>query len=236
MASEPDLPCTKKVSPIKTQIESIPDGDLTSPASATSENSVSSPVRMGLYISKNPGEQIGPSGSKIVLVNNETQMKRDLKKKPGLVLNPPKLAPYGEWKDRFVSQYLPVVADCLPHLQSLSLCGCHISHGDFVLVLSGLSMLTNLDISYSTLKTESISSIAQYCRHRLEKLDISGIFKFGRNRGHSIVAVTAYCQKLSLIIAKDCPELYPEVIEECLAVSIAKVQIITDEQPEQVTE
>ncbi|KAJ3329958.1 hypothetical protein HDU91_003715 [Kappamyces sp. JEL0680] len=124
-------------------------------------------------------------------------------------------APYGEWSHRFISPLLPMVSSLLPHLQELSLCGCHINDNDFITMLRHLTLLVRLDISYSTLKTEGVNSVSRYARHKLEWLNISGIFKLGRNRQHAIVNISAHCTALKTIVALDCPEIYEETLDDC---------------------
>ncbi len=128
-------------------------------------------------------------------------------------------SPYGKWSHRFVAPLLSQVSQLFPHLCELYLCGCHINDQDFTTMLSLLPRLTRLDISYSTLKTSGVAAISRYCRHKLTWLDVSGIFKFGRNNSDTLLKIAFYCEALTVIVALECPEIYKEVVGDVVQIN-----------------
>lgn len=183
-----------------------------------------SPIRAGPSISDSPvGEPPNRSGVVSRMSDNLSQRRSNT---PVLNL---KTETYGEWNDRFVSTLMPKLAELLPNLVQLNLCGTHLSKNDFTIVLSGLTNLEWLDVSYSTLKSDSVSLISRFCRTKLQFLNLSGIFKFGRNKGSLVVDMTMYCEALSKIVLIDCPEFYGEHLEECEQLCAGRIEFITDE-------
>lgn len=114
---------------------------------------------------------------------------------------------YGKWEDRFVNPLLPLIASYIPHLKSLSLSGCHINDWDFSNMLEQLKLLERLDISFSTVKNSGLEGVSRYCRHNLNWLNVSGIFRFGRNKPKTIAAIVQNCIALRTMIVQDCPEI-----------------------------
>ena len=137
---------------------------------------------------------------------------------------------YGEWEDRFISKFIPTLAEMIPNLVKLNLCGSHLSKNDITIVLSGMPNLEWLDISYTTLKADALSAISRYCRTKLAYLNLSGIFKFGRNKSSSIIDMVMYCEGLKTLVLLDCPEFYGVCLEECLELSQGRIKFITDEE------
>lgn len=135
-------------------------------------------------------------------------------------------SPYGSWADRFISPFAPLISQHIPHLKALSLCGCHINGTDFVVMLECLRQLEHLDISYSTLKNSALEYIPRYCRHKLKTLNISGIFKFGRNRGETLILISTFCEALIEIIILDCPEIGWDVLDECIHLTGNRINYI----------
>jgi F-box-like len=132
-------------------------------------------------------------------------------------------SPYGTWAHRFVSPLVPKIGIYIPNLKELSLCGCHVNAQDFGSVLQA-TRLIRLDISYSTLKTDGVQLISRYCKTALQYLNLSGIFKLGRNRSHGLVGIAMHCTDLTKIVALDCPEIYPEVLNECEVLSNGRIK------------
>jgi hypothetical protein len=139
-------------------------------------------------------------------------------------------SPYGSWSHRFVSPFLSMITQNIPHLKKLSLCGCHVNGNDFTVMIELLTSLEVLDISYSTLKNNSLEAISRYCRHRLKLLNVSGIFKLGRNRAQTLVLISAYCEGLEKIIALDCPEFFLENLEECQTICDHGIEYVVDHE------
>ena len=134
---------------------------------------------------------------------------------------------YGAWAHRFVSPLVPKIGVLIPNLKELSLCGCHVNAQDFGAVLQA-TRLNRLDISYSTLKTDGVQLISRYCKTNLKHLNLSGIFKLGRNRSHALVGIAMHCIDLTRIVALDCPEIYPEIAAECAVVSNNRITFEMD--------
>ena len=135
---------------------------------------------------------------------------------------------YGnKWDHHFVSKYLETLTQFCPNLQVLSLAGCHIFDHAFEDTLKALPNLVHLDIAYTTLKKSGLESVAKYCRFHLETLDISGVFRLGRNDDDVVTNIVINCTKLKRIIANECPELYNDVAAECLRIN-PKLQLIRD--------
>ena len=88
--------------------------------------------------------------------------------------------------------------------------------------------LERLDISFSTLKSDGVELIGRYCRTKLKWLNISGIFKLGRNKKYALISIVANCSDLLEIMAYDCPEIYSETLEECLDLCNGKISIKID--------
>nr|KAJ3404045.1 hypothetical protein HK105_003970 [Polyrhizophydium stewartii] len=127
------------------------------------------------------------------------------------------LTPYGDaWDHRFVSKFLEPLGAFCTNLRSLSLSGCHVFDHALEELLPRLPHLERLDISYTTVKRQGLAAIARSCRTRLEWLDISGIFRLGRNRGEVLLEIAACCHGLRTVVALDCPELQSETLSECL--------------------
>ena len=135
---------------------------------------------------------------------------------------------YGEWKDRFISVFVPALSEMIPNLVKLNLCGSHLTKDDLAIVLSGLKKLEWLDISYSTLKSDGLSAVARYCRTNLKYLDMSGIFKFGRNKVSFVVDIVMFCEGLKTMVMLDNPEFYKENLDECYHLSAGRIEFITD--------
>ncbi|KAJ8326943.1 hypothetical protein QVD99_005295 [Batrachochytrium dendrobatidis] len=130
------------------------------------------------------------------------------------------LTPYsGAWENRRISRFLePLAAHC-PNLRSLSLSGCQVNDYDFVDMLKHLVYLEHLDISYSTLKRSGMEGIARYSRYHLHTLNVSGVFRLGRNTPAVLIEITMHCGELKTLVALECPEFYAEVEEECRQVN-----------------
>jgi hypothetical protein len=77
------------------------------------------------------------------------------------------------------------------------------------MLIQGLSYLTHLNVSYSTLKGNALLDIKSL--RGLVELDVSGIFKFGRNRPEYLLSIVS---DLDTLIMKDCPDVYPEHVQE----------------------
>lgn len=216
---DPELPMTKRISHLASPVKSPSSAmSLDSPTFA-SRIPVNSPSTSLPKMISPVRERVGASVlsvSTISIVSPTRSSKDDLK------------SPYGSWSHRFVSPLVPLIPSLIPNLQELSLCGCHVNSSDFGLMLSGLRNLIKLDVSYSTLKTDGIEMISRYCRSKLQVLDVSGIFKLGRNRKLAIISIAAYCSALESIIAFDCPELYEETIDECLDLCGGRIRFFRD--------
>lgn len=135
---------------------------------------------------------------------------------------------YGAWNHRFVSPLLPLIGSLIPNLKELSICGCHVNAADFGVMLQSMHMLKRLDISYSTLKSDGVELIGRYCRSKLGWLNVSGIFKLGRNKKYALLSIVAHCDDLAEIIAHDCPEIYQETLDECVALCNGRIAIKVD--------
>jgi hypothetical protein len=133
---------------------------------------------------------------------------------------------YGTWEHRFIARYIPLVIT-LPHLKELIICGCHVSASDFITMMQQLTQLQRLDISYSTLKSDGVSCISRYCRVNLETLNMSGIFKFARNRSRVLLDIVLQCRGLLQVIVKDCPEIYPETLDDAKGLN-QKITFVTE--------
>jgi hypothetical protein len=135
---------------------------------------------------------------------------------------------YGAWSHRFVSPLMPLIGSLIPNLQELSICGCHVNSSDFGVMLQSMQRLERLDISYSTLKSDGVELIGRYCRNKLRWLNISGIFKLGRNKKYGLRSIVSHCSDLSEILAYDCPEIYEETLSECLEICHGKIKFQLD--------
>jgi hypothetical protein len=213
--NEPPLPCTKPIlqSPLRMSIDT---NTLPSPTTTRITNIN---LNGDTFISSGIKRNSIPRLAKIVQVSTNSVSTNPLE-------NSIVETRYGEWQDRFVSPFMPLVAQYLSHLKHLNICGCHLNAHDFSLALENLVRLESLDVSYSTLKSDGIESISRYCRHKLQKLNVSGIFKLGRNKPHTIILIAMFCSALKQIIALDCPEMYPETVTEAHAISNSRIEFI----------
>ncbi|KAJ3313084.1 hypothetical protein HDV04_002401 [Boothiomyces sp. JEL0838] len=171
--------------------------------------------------------QSSPSSSNSKLENIREKPSLHIETETQVVKKEELKSPYGSWSHRFVSPLLPLVAQLIPHLKEISLKGCHVNASDFTILLESLTQLEKLDVSYSTLKTQGLSQISRFCRHRLIHLDISGIFKLGRNKSDTILDISAYCTGLTKIVAFDCPEIFDDILEDCKALSQNRIEFVT---------
>ena len=133
-----------------------------------------------------------------------------------LTVIPPEVT-YGEWEDRFINPFLPMIPSYMPNLKNLSLSGCHINDWDFGNMLEQLPLIERLDISYSTVKNVGLEYISRYLRSNLTWLDVSGIFRFGRNKIKTLGYIAQNCKVLTRIVAIDCPEIEEETYQEIMA-------------------
>ncbi|KAI8905014.1 hypothetical protein EDD86DRAFT_212057 [Gorgonomyces haynaldii] len=133
--------------------------------------------------------------------------------------------PYGAWEDRFINPLLPFVGYYFPHLKSLSISGCHVNDFDFIAMLEQMQQLEFLDMSYSTVKNAGLEGVSRYLRHSLVTLNVSGIFKFGRNRTKTLLVIAQQCQKLKDLYCLNCPEVDAEDVEAIREMSENKVQV-----------
>jgi hypothetical protein len=220
LPNEPPLPCSKPISPNRMALDSPRITTINTSRwnlGGSPDRMAISPTRTSLRISTRSTSSTSPTRvSKTTRSPTRTSPSR-MSTSPS-AKSPTKVKStmterYGEWNHRFISQYIPHITTHLPHLKSLNLCGCHLNAHDFMTILTHLKQLRHLDISYSTLKSDGVSSIARYARN-LETLDMSGIFKFGRNRTSCLVDIVLNCGDLEKLVLKDCPEVYPETVEE----------------------
>ncbi|KAJ3274912.1 hypothetical protein HDV01_001776 [Terramyces sp. JEL0728] len=215
--SEPNLPSAKSVlSTPKTPGLPISALSLESPIPFSSERRAST---------TEPPKFTRPSSSRVENIREKPALRIETESQ---ILKIEDLkSPYGSWSHRFVSPSLPLVGQLIPHLKGLSLKGCHVNASDFTILLETLTQLEILDVSYSTLKTPGLSQISRFCRHRLVHLDISGIFKLGRNKSDTILDISAYCTGLKKVVALDCPEIYDDILEDCKALSQNRIEFVT---------
>lgn len=118
-------------------------------------------------------------------------------------LSSPSSAAYGTWKDRFISPFLPLIP-YLVNLSILNLSGTHMNDSDFQGLMSVVNLAV-LDISYSTIKDKGMQSLAR--QKRLRSLNVSGIFRFGRNHQETLMAILHACKEMKKLIVRECPEL-----------------------------
>ncbi|KAI8897062.1 hypothetical protein BC833DRAFT_595190, partial [Globomyces pollinis-pini] len=138
-------------------------------------------------------------------------------------------SPYGSWSHRLISPLLSHISRYIPHLKDLSICGCHVNNDDFIILLDSLTQLEKLDISYSTLKTKAVQRIGYSCRDKLRELNVSGIFKLGRNKPEAIYDISAFCKGLNKIVMNNCPEIYDDVLIECKELCNNRIQFYSDD-------
>ncbi|KAJ3326295.1 hypothetical protein HDV06_000171 [Boothiomyces sp. JEL0866] len=222
--SEPNLPIAKPVlATPKTPSLPLSALSLDSPIPFSSERRTSTTVPPK-YSQSLPSssrlEKIREKPGLYIETENQVVKKEELK------------SPYGSWSHRFVSPLLPIVGQLIPHLKELSLKGCHVNASDFTILLESLTQLEKLDVSYSTLKTQGLAQISRFCRHKLVHLDVSGIFKLGRNKSDTILDISAYCTGLKKIVALDCPEIFDDILEDCKALCQNRIEFVTGSSAE----
>ena len=230
---EPELPMTKfSFSPAV--LSSPSPLSLSSPmtmlSNMTSNSSLASPTRQGSASHKHNRP---PSSSSSIVTRARAfgQTSRNPTQTPAKndsTMEYEDQKTYGQWSDRFVSPLLINIAQLIPNLRELCLCSCHINAKDFGLALQGLGKLTRLDISYTTLKSDGLEMVARYCRTNLVWLNISGIFKLGRNKRYAIQAIASHCDALKEVVAYECPELYEEILDECQDITKGRIQFYVD--------
>ncbi|KAI8923181.1 hypothetical protein BC831DRAFT_472258, partial [Entophlyctis helioformis] len=129
---------------------------------------------------------------------------------------------YGEaWEHRFVSKFLQPLAAFCPNIRNLSLSGCHMYDYAFDEMLRSLPNLERLDISYTTLKRAGLEAVATHCRHRLMWLNVSGIFRLGRNKTSSLIDIAMHCRLL-------CTMVSDETVVECLEISGGRLSVVRE--------
>jgi hypothetical protein len=206
-----------------------------SPVSSLGSPITSSSRRFGVVnlYSPNSNESVSPLNTRPTINTKNLKICDGLNSAPVPIAGnhefvlKPKIT-YGKWEDRMINPFLPLIASYIPHLMHLSLSGCHINDWDFANMLEQLSFLESLDISFSTVKNEGLEGVSRYCRFKLKWLNVSGIFRFGRNRPVVLAAIVQNCKALKILVVKDCPEIdKDEHISEFRNLSSGRVTFVT---------
>ncbi|KAJ3222350.1 hypothetical protein HK099_002387 [Clydaea vesicula] len=107
------------------------------------------------------------------------------------------------WENFFLDSYLLQISVNLPLIQSLNLCKAQFTDEILLKLVCGLKDLRFLNLSYSSIRNEGLAGLKEL-RNSLVGLDLSGIFRFRRNKNCVIDFIIENFSKLKFFNLKEC--------------------------------